>query len=209
MISAAQQRGRLRSLILRSLKEMDVKSVLKNRIKSNNQSVTGNLLRGISRDSRPIVRVNSSTDESSGLIQNVRIFVELPWGRYGQKIDSDFGRPMLAESQMIPSLDRLKSWISRKGVGIGVTIDVQVKDKKTGRVYNYSYSAESGTGRNMLAWKIQQEIIKTNRLKTRNNYSGFMQKRISSVLSAAVAVWLEEIGVSILDDVETIIAKEL
>lgn len=209
MISAAQQRGRLRSLILRSLKQMDVKGVLKNRIKTNDQSVTGNLLRSIGRDSRPIVSIRSSTDESSGLIQNVRIFVELPWGKYGQKIDGNFGRDSSAEGQMIPPLDRLKNWISRKGVGIGVTIDVEVKDKKTNKVYSYSYSAESGTGRNMLAWRIQQEIIRTNTLRTRNDYSEFMQKRISDVLSAAVAAWLEEIGVSILDDVETIIVKEL
>lgn len=209
MISAAQQRGRLRSLILRSLKQMDVKGVLKNKIKANNQSVTGNLLRSISRDSRPIVNVRSSTDESSGLIQNVRIFVELPWGKYGEKIDSDFGRAFLAEGQMIPPLDRLKSWVSRKGVGMGVTIDVSVKNEETGKVYNYTYSAESGTGRNMLAWRIQQDIIKKNRLKTKYEYSGFMQKRISDVLSAAVAAWIEEIGASILADVETIIVKEL
>ncbi len=99
--------------------------------------------------------------------------------------------------------------MSRKGVGLDAQVDVKIVNKETGKTYNYSYSGGSRTGQNIMAWHIQQTIIKENRLKTRYDYSGFMEKRISAVISRAMALWFEELGVSILADVETIIVKEL
>lgn len=190
MLTPSQQRGRLRALVVRTLKDFDSKQRFKDAIKSNGQSVTGKLLRSISRVRfANNVTVRSTIDDKTGLLDDVFITVNMPWGKYGGKLDEIAGSSSNAERQMVPPLSAIEAWISRKGVQGVSYVNVELK---SGRFKKYSYTG--ATGRKIMAWRIQQNIIEENELRTRYDYSTDLKYDLQFALDDAIEEWYEEMA---------------
>lgn len=190
MLSPQQQRGRLRAIVVRTLRNFNSKERFKSAIKSNGQSVTGNLLRSIGRSSiNNRVSVRSSIDSATGILDNVTVTVEIPWGTYGAKLDTEFGSSFNAERQMIPPLSSISSWIQRKGIQGTSYVS---KTLKSGESKTYSYSGV--TGRKIMAYRIQQNIIEENELRTRYDYADNIREDLQDAIDEAVNEWAAEMA---------------
>jgi hypothetical protein len=190
MLSPQQQRGRLRAIVVRTLRNFNSKERFKSAIKSNGQSVSGNLLRSIGRSSiNNRVSVSSSIDSTTGILDNVTVTVEIPWGTYGAKLDTEFGSSFNASEPMIPPLSSISSWIQRKGIQGTSYVS---KTLKSGESKTYSYSGV--TGRKIMAYRIQQNIIEENELRTRYDYADNIREDLQDAIDEAVNEWAAEMA---------------
>ena len=190
MLSPSQQRGRLRALVVRELKSFDIKYTLKSLLKSNNQYASGFLTRSISATRYgKMVTVRSSIDSQTGILDNVTVSIQIPWGRYGIKLDEEFGSSEYAVGQMTPDLNVIYQWVVSKGIDAKSYVKSTLKN---GTSKTYSYTGV--TGRKIMAYHIQQNIIKENELRTRNDYAGEIRFEFESILNNAINDWVSEMA---------------
>ena len=191
MLSPQQQRGRLRALVVRELKRFDVKSTFRSMLRSNNQYANGGLNRSISATRfNKMVTVSSSIDPQTGVLDDVVVTLEIPWGRYGIKLDSEYGSSSYASDQMIPSIEGLVRWIKAKNIPVKSYVTASLKDgsKKT-------YGPYTGrTGMNIMAYNIQQNIIEENELRTRYDYADEIRLQLQDILEVAISDWVAEMA---------------
>ena len=126
MLSVAQQRGRLRSLILKRLKSYNIKAVLKEALRANNQDASGFLQRSISSSRyENSLRVSSSIDDSTGIITDVSVSINMPWGRYGNELDTVAGEGAITNP---PDSEEIMQWIKTKNIPTSLTVNSTLKD---------------------------------------------------------------------------------
>jgi len=205
MLSPAQQRGRLRSLIVAELKSSDLRSFFRRRLKDNNQDVSGALQRSVARKNYLAkVSVRSKIDKETGFINNIRVDIpELPWGRYGKKLDSEFGKRQYSTSPMYPAWRVIREWMDKKGLYTSGSLKVEVRKKlKSGssKKYTYMYPLTGNTARNMLAYSITRKIIDRQQFVTRYPYADDMYFFLNRRINAAVSIWFEEQGAEYVAD---------
>ena len=196
MLSPQQQRGRLRALVVRELKRFDTKRLFKQLLKQNNQYASGFLNRSISSSRfKNMVTVSSSINSETGIIDNVTVSVQIPWGRYGIKLDEEYGGAEYAEEQMIPALSSIIDWIQKKGIEARSYVTRTLKD---GSDKTYEYTGFAGA--KIMAYHIQQNIINENELRTRYDYSNEISFEIEQALSIAINDWVDEmVGEQLVD----------
>ena len=196
MLSPQQQRGRLRALVVRELKRFDTKRLFKELLKQNNQYASGFLNRSISSSRfKNMVTVSSSINSETGIIDNVTVSVQIPWGRYGIKLDEEYGGAEYAEEQMIPALSSIIDWIQKKGIEARSYVTRTLKD---GSDKTYEYTGFAGA--KIMAYHIQQNIINENELRTRYDYSNEISFEIEQALSIAINDWVDEmVGEQLVD----------
>jgi hypothetical protein len=198
MLSAAQQRGRLRSLVVRSVKRYNIAREFKSMLSGNNQRASGSLAGQIGYYGRDVnVSVSSNVDSGTGYIDDVEVTVEIPWGDYGKKLDQEAGDSANAEGQMIPSIDALVQWIERKGIQTSMTVTSSLK---SGGSKEYTYT-DTMSSKKRMAWFVQQNIIDENELRTRYDYSDLIRDDLQVILDEAVEEWFSEIGEDFMGDV--------
>ena len=188
MLSPQQQRGRLRSLIVRELKRYNTKKAFQQALKDNGQYATGFLNRSIAATRvNNQLTVRSTINTTTGIIDNVNISVQIPWGRYGIKLDEEYGGAEYAEGQMTPALSSLMQWIKAKNINAVGYVKATLK---SGGEKTYRYTGI--TGAKIMAYHIQQNIIEENELRTRYDYVGAVQFEIEQALSDAINDWISE-----------------
>tara|TARA_R110001632_G_scaffold16065_2_gene52417 strand:+ start:3546 stop:4076 length:531 start_codon:yes stop_codon:yes gene_type:complete len=160
-------------------------------LKSNRQYANGGLNKSISAVRfDKMVTVSSSINSETKILDNVSISIEIPWGNYGVKLDSEYGSSENAESQMIPSIDALLRWIKAKNIPVKsyVTSSLKSGEKKT-------YGPYTGrTGSKIMAWNIQQNIINENELRTRYDYAERIRLDFQDILDVAINNWVAEMA---------------
>jgi len=196
MLSPQQQRGRLRALVVRELKRFDTKRLFKQLLKQNNQYASGFLNRSISSSRfKNMVTVSSSINSETGIIDNVTVSVQIPWGRYGIKLDEEYGSAEYAEGQMTPARSSIIEWIQSKGIEARSYVKRTLKD---GGEKTYEYTGLAGA--KIMAYHIQQNIINENELRTRYDYSNEISFEIEQALSIAINDWVDEmVGEQLVD----------
>ena len=90
MLTLQQQRGRLRSRIVGKLKQYDLKRSFKAALIENNQNVSGFLQRSISA-ARFDAGLRLRTTSNEGVLDSVEVSINMPWGRYGNELDTQVG----------------------------------------------------------------------------------------------------------------------
>ena len=199
MLSAPQQRGRLRSIIVRRLKEYNIGYQLRSNLSAYGQTATGSLGRRISYEARNLnVSVSSDIDGSTGYIDNVVVTIDLPWeNNYARKLDTEAGASENAENQMMPSIDALVQWINAKNIKTTMTVTSSLK---SGGRKEYTYTDTLSSKRRM-AWFVQQNIIEENELRTRNDYAEELRIELEDLLNEATEEWFDEISVDFMGEV--------
>lgn len=205
MLSPAQQRGRLRSLIVAELKKSDLRTFFRRRLKGYGQNVSGRLQRSVARKNYLAkVSVRSKLDKKTGFINSIRVDIpELPWGRYGRKLDSRFGRKQYSVTPMYPAWRIIRQWMDAKGLYTSGSLKVEVRKKlKSGssKKYTYMYPLSESTARNMLAYSITRKIINRQQFVTRFPYADEMYSFLNRRINTAVNIWFEEQGAEYVAD---------
>lgn len=198
MLSPAQQRGRLRQIIIRELKTADLKGYFKSLLRENDQDVTGFLQRSISSSRyETSINVRSSVNSQSGWIEDIQIFLGTgPWGRYGNELDSKFG---VGAVQKPPNTETIMQWISAKGITAVVSVS---KTLKSGEKKEYTY-VNTLSAKKAMAYRIAKRIGDTRSVKTRYDYSSSIEQAFSDIVYQALVYWFEEMGVAFLGRIET------
>jgi len=199
MLSPAQQRGRLRSIVVRRLKEYDIGYQLRSKLSAYGQKASGRLGRKISYEARNLnVSVSSDLDTNTGYIDNIFVNINLPWeNNYGRKLDTEAGASENAESQMIPSIDALVQWIKDKNITTTMTVSSSLK---SGGIKEYTYT-NTMSSRKRMAWFVQQNIIEENELRTRNDYAEELRFELEDLLNESIEEWFDEISVDFMGEV--------
>ena len=198
MLSPQQQRGRLRSRVVSAVKSYNIARELRSMLRGNDQNVTGSLAGQISYQGREIdVSVSSTIDSSSGYIDNIEVDVEIPWGRYGKKLDQVGGDNSNAEGQMYPNIEDLEQWIRAKGIQTSIEVTSTLK---SGNTKTYKYENTSSSIKNM-AWHVRNKIVENNELATRYDYSDEIRDDLQVVIDNAVSDWFGELTEDFMGDV--------
>jgi hypothetical protein len=151
-----------------------------------------------------MVTVRSSIDAQTKTLDNVVVEIKIPWGKYGAKLDSEYGSSEYAEYEMIPSLEGLVRWIKAKNIRVNSYVNSSLKsgEKKT-------YGPYTGiTGMKIMAYHIQQNIIEENELRTRYDYADDIRLQFQDILEVAISDWVAEMAedqyVDVLVEIEEI-----
>tara|TARA_R110000796_G_scaffold30541_3_gene81523 strand:+ start:520 stop:1131 length:612 start_codon:yes stop_codon:yes gene_type:complete len=201
MLSVAQQRGRLRSLILKRLKSYNIKAVLKEALRANNQDASGFLQRSISSSRyENSLRVSSSIDDSTGIITDVSVSINMPWGRYGNELDTVAGEGAITNP---PDSEEIMQWIKTKNIPTSLTVNSTLKDGSS-KKYTYTNTRSSQSA---MAYFVAKNISSEEEVRTRYDYISDVAFGFQDVVETAIAEWFDEIGLEFLGDVEVEIAN--
>tara|TARA_B110000908_G_C10255399_1_gene455068 strand:+ start:233 stop:844 length:612 start_codon:yes stop_codon:yes gene_type:complete len=201
MLSVAQQRGRLRSLILKRLKSYNIKAVLKEALRANNQDASGFLQRSISSSRyENSLRVSSSIDDSTGIITDVSVSINMPWGRYGNELDTVAGEGAITNP---PDSEEIMQWIKTKNIPTSLTVNSTLKDGSS-KKYTYTNTRSSQSA---MAYFVTKNISSEEEVRTRYDYISDVAFGFQDVVETAIAEWFDEIGLEFLGDVEVEIAN--
>ena len=201
MLSAAQQRGRLRQLILREIRSANLKGIFRQLLRDNNQDVSGFLQRSITSSRfESSLRVQSSVGDS-GFLQSVRLSINAPWGRYGRQLDTEgsFNDPVLDP----PSTATILQWINQKGLSVEYTVD---KTLKSGAEKSYTYN-NTLSAKKAVAYLIAKKIASEQRVETTYDYAGELAFEFELIAQSAIEFWFDEMGLEFLGDVDVEIAN--
>ena len=174
-------------------------------LKGNNQYANGGLTRSISATRYgKMVTVRSSIDAQTKILDNVVVEIQIPWGRYGAKLDSEYGSSEYAEYEMIPSLEGLVRWIKAKNIRVNSYVTSSLKSGQAKK-----YGPYTGiTGMKIMAYHIQQNIIEENELRTRYDYADDIRLQFQDILEVAISDWVAEMAedqyVDVLVEIEEI-----
>lgn len=196
MLTKAQQRGRLRVRIIRELKRTNLRRILKDLLKENNQDVTGFLQRSISA-TRYDEGLSTSYTFDGDILQSVSIELEIPWGRYGKELDSFAGRDGLGEH---PEFEQVLQWARKKRIPTQMKISKQLKSGEN-KTYTYTNTESS---RKAFAYNTVKKIIRDNEVQTRYEYRREIEFELNAILSRAVFdFYMEEIGEAVFANIRT------
>ena len=201
MLSAAQQRGRLRQLILRELRSANLKGIFRQLLRDNNQDVSGFLQRSITSSRfESSLRVRSSVGDS-GFLQSVRLSIDAPWGRYGRQLDDEgsFNDPVLDP----PSTETILQWINQKGLSVQYTVG---KTLKSGAEKSYTYN-NTLSAKKAVAYLIAKNIATQQRVETTYDYASELAFEFELIAQSAIEFWFDEMGLEFLGDVDVEIAN--
>lgn len=200
MISAQAQRGQLRSEIVRALKAYNIKASFREKLRENNQNVSGFLQRSItSTKYLKSVSVSSKIDSTTGIITDVVVSVQIPWGRYGIELDEQGG----TDNSSTADAEFIKQWIQKKGISTSLTVSSKLK---SGNTVSYTYN-NTDSSRSAMAYWVTKNINSEGEVRTRYNYSEEIEFELNNVFSIAVGNWFGNIGLELLSDVEVEISN--
>lgn len=200
MISAQAQRGQLRSEIVRALKAYNIKASFREKLRENNQNVSGFLQRSItSTKYLKSVSVSSKIDSTTGIITDVVVSVQIPWGSYGIELDEQGG----ADNSSTADAEFIKQWIRKKGISTSLTVSSKLK---SGNTVSYTYN-NTDSSRSAMAYWVAKNINSEGEVRTRYNYSEEIELELNDVFSIAVNNWFGNIGLELLGDVEVEISN--
>lgn len=200
MISAQAQRGQLRSEIVRALKAYNIKASFREKLRENNQNVSGFLQRSItSTKYLKSVSVSSKIDSTTGIITDVVVSVQIPWGSYGIELDEQGG----ADNSSTADAEFIKQWIQKKGISTSLTVSSKLK---SGNTVSYTYN-NTDSSRSAMAYWVAKNINSEGEVRTRYNYSEEIELELNDVFSIAVNNWFGNIGLELLGDVEVEISN--
>lgn len=200
MISAQAQRGQLRSEIVRALKAYNIKASFREKLRENNQNVSGFLQRSItSTKYLKSVSVSSKIDSTTGIITDVVVSVQIPWGSYGIELDEQGG----ADNSSTADAEFIKQWIRKKGISTSLTVSSKLK---SGNTVSYTYN-NTDSSRSAMAYWVAKNINSEGEVRTRYNYSEEIELELNDVFSIAVSNWFGNIGLELLGDVEVEISN--
>lgn len=200
MISAQAQRGQLRSEIVRALKAYNIKASFREKLRENNQNVSGFLQRSItSTKYLKSVSVSSKIDSTTGIITDVVVSVQIPWGSYGIELDEQGG----ADNSSTADAEFIKQWIQKKGISTSLTVSSKLK---SGNTVSYTYN-NTDSSRSAMAYWVAKNINSEGEVRTRYNYSEEIELELNDVFSIAVSNWFGNIGLELLGDVEVEISN--
>ena len=200
MISAQAQRGQLRSEIVRALKAYNIKASFREKLRENNQNVSGFLQRSItSTKYLKSVSVSSKIDSTTGIITDVVVSVQIPWGSYVIELDEKGG----ANNSSTADAEFIKQWIRKKGISTSLTVSSKLK---SGNTVSYTYN-NTDSSRSAMAYWVAKNINSEGEVRTRYNYSEEIEFELNDVFSIAVSNWFGNIGLELLGDVEVEISN--
>ena len=196
MLTKAQQRGRLRVRILRELKRTNLKNVFKEKLKENNQNVSGFLQRSISA-TRYDEGLRTSYSFNGDILDSVSVELNIPWGRYGKELDDFAGRDNLGER---PEFEEILQWVRKKRIPTEIKVG---KKLSTGEYKTYTYT-NTESSRKAFAYLTGRKIIRENEVQTRYDYVYEIEQELNEILNRAVFdFYMEEMGEAILADIST------
>ncbi len=193
MLSPQQQRGRLRSLIVRELKAFDLKRSFKQALKDNNQNVSGFLQRSIS-STRFDSGLTLRTTMSDGIVDSVEVSIDMPWGKYGNELDTNAGSGAVDSP---PDREFIESWIRRKGINTKLTVN---KTLKSGSNKTYIYSNTSSSIKAM-AYHVSKNIAQEGEVRTRYDYVDDIKFQFEGIVQQAIEYFYEEQSLEFIGDV--------
>lgn len=202
MLSAAQQRGRLRQLILRELRSANLKGIFRQLLRENNQDVSGFLQRSVTSSRfESSLRVRSSINPEDGFISGVSLSIDAPWGRYGRQLDIEgsYNDPVLDP----PSTETILQWIQQKGLNVTYTVG---KTLKSGAEKSYTYD-NTLSAKKAVAYLIAKNIASNQKVETTYDYASDLAFEFELIAQSAIGFWFDEMGLEFLGDVEVEIAN--
>lgn len=202
MLSAAQQRGRLRQVVLRELRSANLKGIFRQMLRDNNQDVSGFLQRSVSSSRfESSLRVSSDLGIEDGLITNVRLEIEAPWGRYGRQLDIEgsYNDPVTDP----PTTETIMQWITQKGLSVTYRT---TKELKNGSNKTYTYT-NTLSAKKAVAYLIAKKIASEGKVSTTYNYADDLAFEFELIAQAAIEDWFEEMALEFTGSVEVEISN--
>ena len=193
MLTLQQQRGRLRSRIVGKLKQYDLKRSFKAALIENNQNVSGFLQRSISA-TRFDAGLTLRTTSNGGVLDSVEVSINMPWGRYGNELDTEAGAYAVDDS---PEREIIETWIARKGIPTKLTVNATLKG---GAQKKYTYT-NTRTSRSAMAYFISKNIATEGEVRTRYDYVEQIRSEFQFAVEDAVDEFYEEQALDFLGDV--------
>ena len=167
-LTARQQAGRLRAILVRNFRTLRVKEKMANVLRSNGQVASGNLINTIlSKDESKSLRIRYKIDREFNVAYDVSITytIDLQGAPYAQTVDTVLGKD---KRNLSPTTSAIEQWISQKlsnGTWRGDNMYIINSGGKT-----YSYPLTERRYRNKLAYLIARSIKKRGYLQNRSPY---------------------------------------
>ena len=167
-MSARQQAGQLRAILIRNFKRSRIREAMANTLQERGQVASGNLIRTIlENDDSRNTSIKYNIDSEFDAIYNVRIVytIDLADAPYATAVDTVLGRD---SSGMAPSIQAIEQWISQKlsnGTWRGGNMYIIRRGGKS-----YSYPLSRFKYRTKLAFVIARSIKNRGYLKNRSPY---------------------------------------
>ena len=146
------------------------------------------------------MRVQSSIG-SAGIIEDVRITIDAPWGRYGRQLDSTGS--VFDPVTNPPGIETIVQWIKNKGLSANQVVRRKLKsgEEKT-YVYNNTESA-----RKHFAYHIVKNIASNERVSTTYDYASDIEVEFQFIINDAISAWYDEMSIEWFGDVEVVIGN--
>jgi len=213
LISRQKQIQNLRTYIAKEIEEIRLKSTLINRLKYNKQDVTGSLVNSILainyNKSGKYLNIKSSFNKQAGLLEDIRVSVELPWGEYGRKLDTVEGRASNAKGKrMSPDKNKIFQWMDAKGL-FKSGFYRQKKTLKNGATRTYVYSSKRDSYRKGIAFRIARKIQRENEIKTRFAYSTELNIKIELAVLRGFEKFFDDFALQYFEEYTLELGKSL
>jgi hypothetical protein len=205
LISRQQQIQNLRKYIVQEIQEIGLKRTFINSLRRNNQVVSGKLVDSILainyQKSGRYLKISSGFNKQTNMLTDIRVDIQLPWGKYGNKLDVVRGRKENARGErMSPSTESILKWMDSKGNGLFRDgLYRQRKQLKSGSKM-YVYPAKRDSYRKSIAFRIARKINRKNELETRRGYSNELNIKVELAVIRAFERYLAEYSLDFLND---------
>jgi hypothetical protein len=193
MLSLPQQRGILRSIIVKRLKSYDLKQSFKAALRANNQNVSGFLQRSIS-STKFDSGLTLKTTSDNGILSSVDVSINIPWGRYGNELDEQAGSGAVYDP---PDREFIERWIEKKKRPTKLTVNYAVK----GGARRSKTYVNTRSSRSAMAYWVAKNIASEGEVRTRYNYVDEIRSEFELIVQDAVNEFYEEQALDFLGDV--------
>jgi hypothetical protein len=167
-MSARQQAGQLRAILIRNFKKSRIREAMANTLQERGQVASGNLIQAIlDRNESKNTSIRYKIDNKFDAIYDVQIVytIDLSSAPYATAVDTVLGRDA---SGMSPSIQAIEQWIMQKlsnGTWKGENMYIIKRGGKS-----YSYPLTDFKYRRKLAFVIARSIKDRGYLKNRSPY---------------------------------------
>jgi hypothetical protein len=167
-MSARQQAGELRAILIRNFKKSRIREAMANTLKERGQVASGNLTRAIldkNESKNTSIRYKIDREFDSIYDVNITYTIDLESAPYASAVDTVLGRE---SSGMAPSIQAIDNWIVQKlsnGTWKGGNMYIIKRGEKS-----YSYPLTDFRYRRKLAFVIARSIKDRGYLKNRSPY---------------------------------------
>jgi len=200
-MSARQQAGQLRAILIRNFKKSRIREAMANTLQTRGQVASGNLVRAIlDMNESKNLRTRYKIDKEFNVIYDVSIIytINLESVPYASSVDTVFG---MDESGMSPSIQAIEQWIMQKlsnGTWKGENMYIIKRGGKS-----YSYPLTDFKYRRKLAFVIARSIKERGYLKNRSPYLTegklIYELAIISSINEFQDIWNEAIAEKVYD----------